>query len=396
MKNHHYNLNLYHYLKTSLTKLELSIWLHTIAQSLVSVFIPIILLKSGFTVSNVILFLLIFNLFDVPLNFVARKLIIKFGAIKTIIIGDIAVICYFALLGFTQFNWIILILMAFTAAVYDSFYWVAHWFVFNECIIASKEPGRNISSVMFIRSLGSLFAPVVGLFFLIFVNKQYLIILGILFFILSLFPLYKIQNKMIKPKKEPALRLFLKAEQNKLNFLSNAFFAIHNEIEHIILPLAVFIIFASITSVGSLAIIAAVVSIVFTLVIGRVADKFNKILLIIIGAILIGAVWIIRIEIPLLNTFYITALITGFLAATIIIPLDSNLIEIGKRDGILNASTYRNVAHMSSNVLTYTILYISLEVFQVSFIIAAIGMFLLAMINSAFLLFKPNNNNTQT
>ena len=113
MKHHHLALNLKNYLRTELSKLELSIWLHAIAHSLVSVFIPVILFGMGFTLQQIVLFLLLFNLMDVPLNFVARKMVLRFGAVRTIAVGIVSGIIYFCMLGFGAFGWPFFILLAF-------------------------------------------------------------------------------------------------------------------------------------------------------------------------------------------------------------------------------------------------------------------------------------------
>ena len=159
MKHHHLHLNVSNYLRTELSKLELSIWLHAIAHSLVAVFIPVILFQAGFSLPQIILFLLLFNLMDVPLNFVARKMVLRFGAVKTIAIGIVSGIIYFSLLGFAAFSWQALVLLAIFAAIYDSFYWVAHWFVFNECVREEKEVGKHVGIIMVMRSLGAFVAP---------------------------------------------------------------------------------------------------------------------------------------------------------------------------------------------------------------------------------------------
>jgi len=52
----HYHLNLKHYFQTELSKLELTIWLHALGRGLIAIFIPIILLISVFSLSQVILF----------------------------------------------------------------------------------------------------------------------------------------------------------------------------------------------------------------------------------------------------------------------------------------------------------------------------------------------------
>lgn len=375
------------YLKTELSKLELSIWLHAIAHSLVAVFIPVILFQMGFALPQIILFLLLFNLMDVPLNLVARKMVLHLGAVKTIGMSIVAGICYFGMLGFASPSWQMLIVLAFFAAVYDSFYWVAHWFVFNECVRKEKEVGKHVGITMVMRSLGAFVAPGVGMLCLIFFGKSYLIVLSTSFFLVSLLPLFEIRNDRLKPKSEKSMLSFVGKKENHVSMVSTLLYAVHSESENIILPLLVFVAFANIGDVGIFPMVAALVSALFIFYIGNIVGRFNRIVLVGIGAICICAVWLLRLVIePQLTLLYLTAITMGFFSAMVVIPIDARLAEAGRKSGMLNAATYRNVAYMGMNVVIYALLYLSLEVFQVPFAIAAGAMFVLALINGAILL----------
>ena len=69
--------------------------LNFFALSIISIFIPILMLKLGFSLFEVILFNLILHFFDVIFNFVARKLLFKFGLKSDFIIGTFFIILFF-------------------------------------------------------------------------------------------------------------------------------------------------------------------------------------------------------------------------------------------------------------------------------------------------------------
>lgn len=378
MKLFHHAIHFPHILRNKqLAHLDLFILLHTVGRSLIGIFIPIILYTSGFTLAQVILYLLIYNAIDVPLNFVARSGVKKFGAREMIIIGIIAEIAYFALLYHVSFQWSILLILALFGAIYDTFYWVGHWFIFNECVTAGKGVGKATSLFINSRRLAGFLAPGIGALCLIFVSKEWLIVAAILFFVVSLIPLFKIDKKYLKPARKQKTSSFLKSKESKRNLLSIILYGVHAQNEGVILPLFIFLTFTSIGSVGLLPMITAFGAIILTYYIGNLSDKYNRFHLMTVGAFALGIFWVLRLIFPNMSMFLFTTLLVGFFSVLIYVPLETRLAENGKRVGMLDTATYRNTTFMIVHALLYAALYIVLNVFHVSFMSAAFSLFLL-------------------
>lgn len=386
----HYHSNFKHYFKTALSKLELSVWLHTFGRSLVSIFIPILLLQMGFSISNVILYYVIFNAIDVPFNFVARNLTIRYGAREVIFIGIIFQIIAFFILYFGNFSFALLLALAFVLAGYDTFYWVAHWFVFNACVKTEKKVGKKLGALRIVRKFASLVSPLIGAGFLIFLNKQYLLIVAIVFLFLSLIPLYKLKLKYVVPKNKLKFKEFFSFAENK----RDNFYIFMNQFsevaEGVLLPLFVFITFGSLGAVGTLPVIATITSIIFVFYVGRWTDKFNANLLIFLGSLVVGLLWILRIFFPSLGLIYLTALFMGIFGTLVNLPIDSNLIKGGRKTSMIDASCYRNTSYMFGAFLFYLILYFVVEVFHVSFVISALSMFTISVFSGIMLRMKKS------
>jgi MFS family permease len=381
---HHYNFNFNKYLHKDLTKLELSVWLHSTGRGLIAVFIPIIMLIAGFSLTQVLIIWCLFCLIDAPLNLLARKMVLKIGAKNTIIIGIISEILYFIILYFAGLDWTSSIALAVTAAIYDSFYWTAHWFVFNECVEVKKGVGKQIGFLEIFRQAGTLFAPIIGALFLMFASKNYLILLSLLFLILSLLPLAKIKLDYLEPKSSQSIKQFFKNKDNQKNFLFIAFYAVHSEILETLLPISIYLTFKSLGYVGVFPMIISIASIIFMYFAGMMVDRTNKYTLLAISGAVLALMWIMMSLTLSLPWIYFIAVIMGFFGYMMAMTLDANTINIAKQTDMLDASTFRNSVHMGTRGLLYLALIFALEVFHAAFITAACAMFAILMMTSIF------------
>lgn len=383
--SHHYFHNLEHYFKSDLSRIESFVFIHDIGRRLISIFLPIILFMEGFSLMQVLIYLLCYGVFDTVLNLVAREFIAKYGAKSAIVISLIFEISYFLGLIFLQVEWWFLIGLAFLAAVFDSFFYVGHWLIFNETIFKSKEVGGKIGTFNIIKSVGMLITPIIGAVFLVVFNKNYLIILSIAFFCLSLIPLFKISTKHIKATKKKNMIELFKDKKSRENFFLISFIGIHYFMEDVLLPLFIYLTFSSLENVGFLPIILAVGSIVFNYFIGHFVDRHERLNVITCGALALMVVWITRIFYQDVGVFFLTALFVGFFSTMLYIPIDSKLIRASKSSSFLDISTQRNFTYSASGIPVYLILIISLGVFDFSFMLAAFSMFMLVLIAQIFL-----------
>ncbi len=378
-------------MKTALSKLELSVWLHTFGRSLVAIFIPILLLHIGFSLSQVILFYVVFNLIDVPFNFLARRLVIRRGAKEVILFGILFEIIGMVILTLNNFSFGLLFALAFVLAGYDTFYWVAHWFVFNECIKKNKKIGGKVGGLMIVRKIASLIAPLIGAGFLIFLSRRYLLAVSILFLFLSLIPLFRLNLKYVVPRERLGFKEFFKYKQNRNDFFY-AFLSHFSAVaEGVLLPLFVFVTFESIKSIGVLSFVASISSIVLIFYTGKLTDKINSNSLIFIGAVFVGLFWLLRILFPSVNLIYITSLLIGFFTVLVSVPIDANIVMNGKKTSMIDVSCYRNFFHMFGELVFFVVLYLVVDIFKVSFIIAAMTMFVMAFISAVLLRVRKNS-----
>jgi len=363
---------------------ELSVWLHTLAQSLVSIFIPVLMLKSGYSVADVVLYCLMLNVFDVPLNFVARSLVRRYGARVTIGFATAASIAFFLLfLQLSSGGWLLLLLLALCAAVYDAFYWVAHFYLFVNSGGSAKSAGQSTSIVYVVRQFAVLLGPVIGAMVLIFSSQHVLLFVTIFCLLVSLLPLIKVDAFPDKPKDAGlSFKEFFRLAHTKRLFLSMACYSIHDSVENILFPVFIFLIFGTIASVAFIPVILSIVAIAVSFGLGRLRPERRE-LSVALAAFAISLIWLIRIASGGPIVYYISVLAVGLCAYFVMVPLDSAVFEHGHRvKDTLSAAMYRNVTYMSVNVFLFGLLAFFLQVFQPSFVLAAASLLGIVAVNA--------------
>ena len=356
---------------------EISIWLHVFSRALIIVFIPILLINIGYEIRDIIIYLAIVHGFDIPLNFLARFLTRKLGARIVIIFGSFASIIYFVcFFGLKANSWLLLILMAFSLALYDALYWVAHLYFFMKCSPNDDNVGGDTSSLDIVRRVASILAPAIGALVLIFANQKVLIAMSIFFLALSIVPLFLIRNVDDKPSiPQLKFREFFNSWYISKDYLSRSFFSVHDGAENIIWPIFIFTLFGSIESVAWLPIIVSVTTIIFTYFTGRL-DKQNRNTIIAIGSFMIALIWLARLIFANNIFYYISVFLVGLFTVLVSIPIDSNIFEKNEPRDALSASMYRNFFGMFARFLFYIVLFVLVDIFDISFISAAISVFM--------------------
>ncbi|OGG83259.1 hypothetical protein A3A42_01625 [Candidatus Kaiserbacteria bacterium RIFCSPLOWO2_01_FULL_55_25] len=362
---------------------ELSMWFHTLAHSLVNIFIPILMLKSGYDIKGVVLFYLLFNIIDVPLNFVARTFVRLMGARFSIVVATCATIAFFWIfLRIHEPTLTILFLLAALAAVYDTFYWVAHFFLFMESGGTSKQASNSTGIMYAVRQGAIILGPATGAVILIFFSQTALLYVTIAGLLLSLVPLIALSTLPDKPQNRGLMYgEFFSLPQGKVAFLSTAFYALHDAVESTLFPIFIFLLFKSIESVAIIPILISVAAMITALMVGRIKPRLRRLALI-LGTLAIASTWVVRLVAGDPTIYYASILLVSICVYFVLIPIDSAIFEhaLRTRDP-LSASMYRNVAFMFTNAILFAVLMLFLNIFEPSFAIAIAGLLALGVLH---------------
>jgi hypothetical protein len=139
-------------------------WAHTVASvgsSLVSIFVPIFLLKSGYSFPAVVTFLMFQNLSGAIFQYPAAKVVGRIGANRGMAVGCFVAAIYLAsLLTLPHFHWP-LVLVATLWGIDRDFYWFSLHANFSKAR-AHKKTGTQVSALNSIITFAHGLTPAIG------------------------------------------------------------------------------------------------------------------------------------------------------------------------------------------------------------------------------------------
>jgi MFS family permease len=358
---HYYNYHS-HFTKffdNDLHLFELSVWVQAFALSLVSVFVPIILWNIGLDIKSIVGFYLLFNAIDVPLNFVAQRFIELYGARTALIVAIFCELAFFTTLFTMDSSFWHILVLAICLAVFDTFYWVGHLYIFVQAARKNSLIRDDIGMLRVIRMVGGICAPFIGAMILIIANQQTLIFIAGLCMALSLIPLFKMRRlKFIPQEKSLSPDQVLSAPRERVNYGSEVLVGVKAELEDTIWPFFVFLTFASITTVSYLPMIVSFAGLIIVFVTAHFSLKRRVYTFVSSAAFLIALTWIFRMGFYDSKIFVIaSAFLVAIIRLLIEVPLEVNIFERSKRIGALASVTYLNMSRMLGRALLYLILF---------------------------------------
>lgn len=351
---------------------EYAIWLHAVGRAMIAVFVPILLFRIGFPLRTVIIYYVLFNLLDVPLNFFAEKLVMRIGARKVIIFATLISITYFSILAnLSGPNLIVLFALAALDALYDTSYWVAHVYLFLKSSRSEHSAGKQTGILYAIRTLAAAFGPLIGALILLFGSSRGLISASIFFFALSLIPLFRLRHTADHPRHDGmAFREFFDDPIEKRTYLTTFLLSVNAAADGLLWPLFIYTIFGTTESAAYVAIAISVGAAAFSYATGLV-EEHGRLPIIVIGAILGALTWVLRLAVPSNIVYFGSVAVMGFFVLLVQIPNDSTLYARAREGASLRAAAYRNAASMTGYLTTFLLLLFLPDTFHSAFVIAA-------------------------
>ncbi len=320
--------------KNNFNKILRMMSLNNFAMAFVAIFIPIFLLKLGYSFQMVMLWMIIHHTSLLISSFIAVYFSNRIGLVHSLHVRFVILLTYFSLLLFGLKNihvlfYIIPILTGAEAA----FYWTPLNVLF---IRNTKEEsmGDSMSKFFTIPKILAIISPILGAFIIIHFGFMSLFSLAMLILLFTFLPILSLRSEKtnFKFSFKNALEIFKK---NKKYFIPEV---IDNLTEDamVIWTIFIYLKLASTLQVGIVGTIISVASLFFTLTLGKLTDKWNKHKLLKIGAVLVSLVWFLNFFvgefIPNKWLFYVITILATLSLKTFLVPYSSLLFNRARKD----------------------------------------------------------------
>ena len=341
-------------LKDNDSKFNLYVFLSTFARNLIEVFIPIILLKNGFSFKEVMFYFLLANLFCVLIDYPFALFSKRFSNRALAIIGIISFFLLQIILNFIKLDTFYLINVAFLFAVYRQAYWMSRRF-YNLKILRGTDLAKKYSIISVINQLGVVISAYVGSLILDYVNVTVLTLISIIIFTLALVVLYFLKFDHEKNSEKIEFIKTIKSIPKQDIFHFGCY-----ELLHIIKFLFAIYIFMYIKdnyqTIGIVNVVTNVSIMLFSYFYGRYTDKKRNLLH--LSILLVVLVYIFKAN----SINYLIILISffeGIVLKMYEISLNSYLYNLSKKYEYYNYNLVYQIVINSFRTVVMFILYIS-------------------------------------
>lgn len=246
-------------------------WCHGVSSfgiSLVTIFVPIFLLKIGYSFRTVLVYLFLQGLFSLILQIPTGFLFRYLSSHSLLVIGSLFYAVFLGLLGTLQSQKWSLALLALVWALNRTVYWPAFHYTFG-IARAHEKAGRQIAGINALILFVHTTAPAIGGILATIFGIKYLYFAAAGLIIIAVIPILKSSQAPPKAKFKITWREIWRMRRDTI---ANVFNGTIITTELNIWPLLVFIIVGSYATVGNLSSIIALAGILITLFIGRKED----------------------------------------------------------------------------------------------------------------------------
>lgn len=354
--------------------------------ALIFIFEPIYLFRLGYSLQQIMLFWVMVYFFYVLWIPLGAKVSEKFGYEHTMFYGTFFWILLYLGLYLIEAHSIFFYITPLFYAAQKSLYWPAYHANFSKYSDDSEE-GREIGMLSILTSLTFIIGPVIGGFILHQWGFHILFIIVAIIFLLSNVPMLLTKERFVS---EPVdyeysyKKLFEK--KNRKKFF--AYLGFGEEILVVVVwPIFISLFIEDMLSIGGLVAITTFITMIATLIIGRLSDKINKRKLLRGGAIFYSISWFLRMVIQGQWGVFLVDGMSRISKNTVSVPLTAITYENAKSHKVMSQVLVFELSLAIGKLLTCVLVFALLSIFSggllpfyIVFITAGIATWLYALL----------------
>ena len=351
-----------------------SVAIMTFGEALISVFVPIYLFRSGYSIQAIIFFYFLSSLSFVLFGYLGAKIVSLIGVKHSILWSTpLLILFYFGLKYLDGPNWIFFILPILLAGRMMLYNYAYHLNFITHS--DRKKRGREISALSAVALIMNILAPLIGGVLAAY-SFSLLYFIGSIILFLGLIPLFLTRDQHEKFDFS-ARNLFksILSKKEKGEMISFSGYAIESMIGKIVWPIFLIIALISLEKTGLVIMLSAILSLVVLFIAGELADRFSQIKLLRLGTLLYFLGWVGRI---FADTAYRIFFIDSYknIAEKILhIPWDAHSYNLAMQSGYFRFIVGREIIFNLSRIAIMPVLclvfYIGYHPFILSFALAA-------------------------
>lgn len=308
--------------------------LNNFAMAFVSVFIPIYLLKLGYSFQMVMLWMIIHHSSLLISSFIMVYVSNCIGLVHSLHVRFVLLVAYFSLLlfGLKDTSWLFYLIPVLTGAE-AAFYWMPLNILF---VRNTKESGmgNSMSKFFVIPDILKIASPIIGAF--IAIHFGFLSLFGLAMFLL-LFTFVP-----VLPLKSEKTNFIFSWQKTREVWKNNKQYFIPEIIDNItedamvVFSIFIYLELMSTLQVGIIGTITSSAALIFTFTLGKLTDNWDKYKLLKIGAVLVTLTWFVNFAVGEFNPsqwpFYIATVLAALALKVFLVPYSSLLYNQARKD----------------------------------------------------------------
>lgn len=338
---------------SNLKKYNLFITITSFAKLLVEIFIPLLLYNEGFSIREIILFLIFKYLFCALIIPFGIKMGNTYSYTKLMLISSILFTITYTYLNLLTHHIFSLIFLSLLFASYLTFYWLGRH-VYALSIIEDKKTTDNVSLYSIFTILGGLPATYIGAKILEHFGFITLTIIVFILMIISIIPLIKIKD--VKEEKTTSLKDIIKTFPIK-----NTIFITLEQIRYIAITLFPLYIYLNVKKefnyIGVINIICGIGSVIYIYYLSKKMDK-NKKDYLKISSLLLAIVYLLKITIKNSKLFLIIIFFEGIFKSALDTIILRNTYAYGKNYEVTSYIKFTELLNNITRTIFLIIFYI--------------------------------------